>query len=61
MNMKQKSQNPKILRFWTGIIVVGVSVMLMFIGVAEFRMWPIPFGIMGIVLIGTSRYRHIKK
>jgi len=59
--MEQKTQKPQILRFWTGIIVVGVSVMLMLIGKAEFRMWPIPFGIMGIVLIGTSRYRPMKK
>jgi len=59
--MKQKTLKPKIFMFWTGIIVVGISVMLMFIGEAEFRMWPIPFGILGIVLIGTSRYRPMKK
>ena len=60
--MEQENKKPNKLMFWIGIIIVAITVMLLLTGgKEELRIWPIPFGIMGIVFIGTSRYRPLKK
>jgi len=58
--MKQETKKPNKLRFWMGMVIVVIAVILMLTGEEEFQMWPIPFGIMGIVFIGTSGYRLMK-
>ena len=48
--------------FWIGIAIVVITVTLLLTGGGEeLRIWPIPFGIMGIVFIGTSRYRPLRR
>ncbi|MBU0476773.1 hypothetical protein KKB68_02085 [Patescibacteria group bacterium] len=59
--MEQENKKPNKLIFWIGIVIVVITVTLLLTGGEEFRIWPIPFGIMGIVFIGTSRYRPLKK
>ncbi|MFC1663875.1 hypothetical protein ACFL0A_02015 [Patescibacteria group bacterium] len=60
--MEQEAKKPNKLMFWIGIVIVAITVMLLLTGGGEeLRVWPIPFGIMGIVFIGTSRYRPLKK
>jgi len=59
--MEQKTIKINKLMFWIGIIIVVITVILLLAGEEELRIWPIPFGIMGIVFIGTSRYRPLKK
>jgi len=46
--------------FWIGIVIVVITVILLLIAKEKLGMWPIPFGIMGIVFIGASRYRLMK-
>jgi len=58
--MKQETKKPNKLMFWIGMVIVVIAVILMLTGEEEFRMWPIPFAIMGIVFIGASRYRLMK-
>jgi len=58
--MKQETKKPNKLRFWIGMIIVIIVVLLMLTGEEEFQMWPIPFGTIGIVFIGTSRYKPMK-
>ena len=60
--MEQEAKKPNKAMFWIGIIIVATVVILLLTGgEGELRIWPIPFGIIGIVLIGTSRYRPLKK
>jgi len=59
--MEQENKKPNKLMFWIGIVIVVITVILLLTGGEELRIWPIPFGIMGIVFIGTSRYRPLKK
>jgi hypothetical protein len=60
--MEQETKKPNKAMFWIGIVIVAIAVMLLLTGgEGELRIWPIPFGIMGIVFIGTSRYRPLKK
>ena len=60
--MEQKAKKPNKPMFWTGIVIVAITVMFILVGGGEeLRIWPIPFGIMGIVFIGTSRYRPLRK
>ena len=60
--MEQENKKPNKSMFWIGIIIIVViTVILLLAGEEELRIWPIPFGIMGIVFIGTSRYRPLKK
>lgn len=60
--MEQETKKPNKQMFWIGIVIVVITVILLLTGgEEELRIWPIPFGIMGIVFIGTSRYRPLKK
>ena len=60
--MEKETKKPNKLMFWIGIVIVAITVILLLTGgEEELRIWPIPFGIMGIVFIGTSRYRPLKK
>jgi len=59
--MEQETKKPNKVMFWVGIIIVAIAVILLLTGEEELRIWPIPFAIMGIVFIGTSRYRPLKK
>jgi FtsH-binding integral membrane protein len=59
--MEQENKKPNKPMFWIGIAIVAITVILLLIGGKELRIWPIPIGIMGIVFIGTSRYRPLKK
>lgn len=60
--MEQENKKPNKLMFWIGIVIVVITVILLLTGEGEeLKIWPIPFGIMGIVFIGTSRYRPLKK
>ena len=60
--MEEETKKPNKLMFWIGIATVAITVILLLTGGEEGLMiWPIPFGIMGIVFIGTSRYRPLKK
>ena len=58
--MKQETKKPNKLIFWIGMVIVVIAVILMLTGKEEFGMRPIPFAVMGLVLIGTSRYRLMK-
>jgi len=58
--MKKETKKPNKLRFWIGMVIVIIALILMVTGEEEFRMLPIPFGIMGIVFIGTSGYKLMK-
>ena len=46
--------------FWIGIVMVAIAVILLLTAKEKLGMWLIPFGIMGIVFIGASRYRFMK-
>ena len=60
--MEQEIKKPNKVMFWIGIIIVAIAVILLLTGgEEELRIWPIPFAIMGIVFIGTSRYRPLKQ
>ncbi|MFH1575469.1 MAG: hypothetical protein ABIB55_00810 [Candidatus Nealsonbacteria bacterium] len=59
--MEQETKKPNKPMFWIGIVIVVITVILLLTGGEELKLWPIPFGIMGIVFIGTSRYRPLKK
>ncbi len=60
--MEQENKKPNKVMFWIGIVIVAISVILLLTGGEEgLRIWPVPLGIMGIVFIGTSRYRPLKK
>ncbi|KPJ54792.1 hypothetical protein AMJ47_03545 [Parcubacteria bacterium DG_72] len=60
--MEQENKKPNRVMFWIGIVIVVITVILLLTGEGEeLRIWPIPFGIMGIVFIGISRYRPLKK
>ena len=60
--MERETKKPNKAMFWIGIIIVAIAVVLLLTGgEEELRIWPIPFGIMGIVFIGTSRHRPLKK
>jgi len=60
--MEQETKKPNKAMFWIGIIIVAIAVILLLTGEEEeLRMWPIPFAIMGIMFIGTSRYRPLKR
>jgi len=59
--MERETKKPNKAMFWIGIIIVAIAVILLLTGgEEELRIWPIPLGIMGIVFIGTSRYRPLK-
>ena len=60
--MEQETKKPNKQMFWIGIVIVVITVILLLTGgEEELRIWPIPFGIMGIVFIGISQYRPLKK
>ena len=60
--MEQENKKPNKLMFWIGIVIVVTAVIFLLTGrEEELKMWPIPFAIMGIVFIGTSQYRPLKK
>ena len=58
--MEQETKKPNKVMFWVGITIVIISVIFLLIG-EEFKIWPVPVAIIGIVFIGTSRYRPLKK
>ena len=59
---EQETKKPNKLMFWIGMAIVAITVMLLLTGEeGKLRIWPIPFGIIGIVFIGTSRYRPLKR
>jgi len=58
--MEQETKKINKPMFWIGIVIVVITVILLLIAKEKLGMWPIPFGIMGIVFIGASRYRLMK-
>jgi len=59
--MEQETKKPNKPMFWIGIVTVVITVILLLTGGEELRIWPVPFGTMGVVFIGASRYRPLKK
>ena len=58
--MEQETKKRNKLSFWIGLVIVVMAVIFILTREEEFRMWPIPFGIMGMVFIATSGYRLMK-
>jgi len=58
--MEQEAKKINKPMFWIGIVMVAIAVILLLTAKEKLGMCLIPFGIMGIVFIGASRYRLMK-
>jgi hypothetical protein len=59
--MEQETKEANKPMFWIGIAMTVIAAIIFLSAREELGMWPIPFGIIGIVFIGASRYRLMKK
>jgi hypothetical protein len=58
--MEQETKEVNKPMFWTGIAMTAIAAILLLTARGKLGIWPIPFGIIGIVFIGASRYRLMK-
>jgi hypothetical protein len=59
--VKQDTKKVNKTMFWIGVTTIVIVAVLLLTVKVDLRVWPMFIGIMGIVFIGDSKYRPLKK